>query len=218
VNISVLIPWRSDGGARERVWNYLLPLWEQTGADICVGTDTGVGPFNCSMAQNNAFAQAKHDTLVMFGADQLPDVQAMRDAEQALHSGLSWLPIMAQTSYYSRAATERILNGANPDDVEVDYTLEFCTGLVALTRQAYYAVGGMDERFVGWGYEDAAFRQSLAGMFGAPAALPHVLRCLWHETTHRVTESPNRALMEDYIPLTSPEVTKPYLLQRGSFV
>lgn len=218
MKVSVLIPWRSDGGARERVWRYLLPLWERTGADICVGTDTGVGPFNCSMAQNNAFAKAKYDTLVMFGADQLPDVQAIQDAQDSLNSGLSWLPIMAETGYYSREGTERILAGADPDTIALDYTLEFCTGLIALTRATYRAVGGMDERFVGWGYEDAAFRQSLAGMFGAPAALPHVLRCLWHETSHRITESPNRALMEDYIPLTSPEVTRAYLLKRGTFV
>lgn len=218
MNVSVLIPWRSDNGARERVWQHLLPLWEATGADICIGTDTGEGPFNCSMAQNHAFAQAKYDTLIMFGADQLPHVEAIEHAKRCIESGMSWLPIMHKTSYFSRDDTERILGGADHRLMLTEYTLDFCTGLVALTREAYTEVGGMDERFAGWGYEDAAFRQTLAGMYGAPAPLPYTLQCLWHETDHRITVSPNSVLMNDYIPLTTPEVTREYLTKRGNFV
>lgn len=228
MDVSVLIPWRTDQGPRERVFRYLLPLWEQTGAQICVGVDDDNGPFNCSRAQNRAFRKAKHNRLFMIGADALPDLDAMSSALQCLsepapqwtytRSGHQWVPTFAETGYYSREATDRILAGSDPKSFNLDYTLPFCTGPVALTRDAYVATGGMDERFSGWGYEDAAFRQTLAGLFGAPPALPYTLRCLWHETDHRITVSPNQVLMNDYTPLTDPVKTQAYLDQRGSFL
>jgi hypothetical protein len=217
MNLSVLIPWRTDHGPRQAAFDYLLPRWLSTGAEVCVGVDNDDGPFNCARAQNRAFRLATNDRIVMFGADQIPDPQAMFYADGYL-TAYPWIPLMAQTGYYSRESTDRILAGADPFEEPLEYTLPFCTGVIGVTRDAYLATGGMDERFSGWGYEDAAFRQTLAGLFGAPPALPHTLRCLWHETDHRKAVSPNQALMEDYIPLTDPESTRAYLDKRGSFM
>lgn len=219
MDVSILLPWRPDGGIRDRIfYGYVLPRWTETGADVCVGEDDPEGPFNCSRAQNRAFRQAKHDRLFMIGADTLPDRGALVWARAHLIHTYHWFPIFEKTGYYSEADTERILSGADPDSIELDYVLPFCTGPVALTRDAYVATGGMDERFSGWGYEDAAFRQTLAGLFGAPPALPATARCLWHETDHRKAVSPNEVLMRDYTPLTDPVKTQAYLDARGSFL
>ena len=229
MNVSVLIPWRGGDPQRERNFAYVLDRWVQYPVQVCVGEDDTEAPFNLSRAQNRAFKQAKYDHLLMIGADTLPpslaDVstvsQCLSDpAPQWVYtrSGHGWLPLFAETAYYSQESTARILSGANPDDEPLDYTLPFCTGPVALTRDAYVATGGMDERFSGWGYEDAAFRQTLAGLFGAPPAMPSTARCLWHETDHRIAVSPNEVLMRDYIPLTEPVSTRAYLDQRGSFL
>jgi hypothetical protein len=216
VRVSILIPWRTDNGPRERAFNHIRAQWEATGAQVCVGVDDDGGPFNCSRAQNRAFRQAKHDTLLMVGADTLPDIGVLCTVD-GLNS-FDWMPLFEKTAYYSKESTERILAGANPNAEPFEYELPFCTGPVALTREAYIATGGMDERFSGWGYEDAAFRQTLAGLFGAPPAFPATCRCLWHETDHRITVSPNQVLMEDYIPLTDPVSTRAYLDRRGSFL
>lgn len=219
MDISVLIPWRTDNGDRERVWSYLRPLWEATGAQVCIGVDDPDGPFNCSRAQNRAFRLAKHDKLIMVGADTLPDLGVLDTVPMSFRNfDYDWFPIFEKTGYYSQEGTQRILSGADPDSIELDYVLPFCTGPVALTRDAYVATGGMDERFSGWGYEDAAFRQTLAGLFGAPPALPATARCLWHETGHRNAVSPNEVLMRDYTPLTEPVSTRAYLEKRGSFL
>jgi hypothetical protein len=218
VDVSVLIPWRADNGPRQRVFDYLLPLWQSTGAQICVGQDDPEGPFNCSRAQNRAFRQAEHDNLVMIGADTLPlSTWTLAEIDLRLQTD-PWFPIFSETGYYSQEITGRILAGERPERFALDYTLPFCTGPVALTRDAYVATGGMDERFSGWGYEDAAFRQTLAGLFGAPPARAAVARCLWHETDHRIAVSPNEVLMRDYTPLTDPVKTRIYLDQRGSFL
>lgn len=229
MNVSVLIPWRGGDPNRERVFEYVLAQWAKLPVQVCVGEDDPGGPFNCSRAQNRAFKQATGDHLLMIGADTLPpalsDISAASECLldpapqwRYTRSGHGWLPLFAETAYYSQESTNRILLGADPADEPLDYTLPFCTGPVALTRGAYVATGGMDERFSGWGYEDAAFRQTLAGLFGAPPALPATARCLWHETDHRIAVSPNEVLMRDYTPLTEPVSTRAYLDQRGSFL
>lgn len=229
MDVSVLIPWRGGDPQRERIFAYVLDQWVQYPVQVCVGEDDPSGPFNCSRAQNRAFKQAEHDYLLMIGADTLPpslaDISAVWECLQDpapqwryTRSGHGWLPLFAETAYYSEESTNRILSGADPAGEPFDYVLPFCTGPVALTRDAYVATGGMDERFSGWGYEDAAFRQTLAGLFGAPPAMPSTARCLWHEVGHRNAVSPNEVLMRDYTPLTEPVSTRAYLDQRGSFL
>ena len=220
MDVSILLPWRPDGSIRDRIfYDYVLPRWTETGADVCVGEDDPGGPFNCSRAQNRAFRQAKHDLLFMIGADTIPSLDHVgRVLMRRWSFREHWFPLFSETGYYSREDTERILSGADPDSIEFDYVLPFCTGPVALTRDAYVATGGMDERFSGWGYEDAAFRQTLAGLFGAPPALPATCRCLWHETDHRIAVTPNEVLMRDYTPLTDPVKTQTYLDARGGFL
>jgi len=228
MDVSVLIPWRGGDRQRERVFEYVLAEWAKLPVQVCIGEDDPGGPFNCSRAQNRAFKQATGDILLMVGADTLPDSGVLNSAASCLRdpapqwtytrSGHGWLPLFEKTGYYSEQGTEWILSGSNPFAVELDYVLPFCTGPVALTRDAYVATGGMDERFSGWGYEDAAFRQTLAGLFGAPPALPATARCLWHETGHRIAVSPNEVLMRDYTPLTDPVSTRAYLDKRGSFL
>jgi N-terminal domain of galactosyltransferase len=217
VDVSVLIPWRGGDPQRERVLEYVLMVWDKTGADICVGEDDPGGPFNCSRAQNRAFQLAKHDKLIMIGADTVPSFSLVQMVYNRLDT-VDWFPLFHETAYYSRESTERILSGAPRSAEAFEYVLPFCTGPVALTRDAYLASGGMDERFSGWGYEDAAFRQTLAGLFGAPPANPDTCCCLWHETGHRNPVSPNEVLMRDYLPLTEPGLTRAYLDQRGSFL
>lgn len=217
MDVSVLIPWRGGDPQRERVFEYVLTMWEKTGADICVGEDDPGGPFNCSRAQNRAFRKAKHDKLIMIGADTVPSVWLIPVVYNRLDTDC-WFPLFHETAYYSKRSTDRILSGTVRAAEPYEYVLPFCTGPVALTRDAYVATGGMDERFSGWGYEDAAFRQTLAGLFGAPPALNATCRCLWHETDHRIAVSPNEVLMRDYTPLTDPVSTRAYLDQRGSFL
>lgn len=154
---------------------------------------------------------------MIFGADGFPDIHMLEAVEDGLDSS-PWLHVCSQTGYYSKSTTEQILVGADPSVVNLEYTLPFCMGVVACTRQSYEAAGGMDERFKGWGYEDTAFLTVLANLFGARQPLPHTYTCLWHETDHRIAVSPNSVLMDEYTALQDRESTLRYLAQRGSFV
>lgn len=213
MDLSVLLPWRPDGGQRDDVFRHLVPLWRATGAQVCIGTDSGEGPFNCAQAQNNAFRQATSDHLVMYGADQLPDAAAL-DAGLTVDT---WRPLYATTSYYSRYDTLTILRGEAPG-ADYEHVVPFCTGVVALSRQAYLETGGMDERFAGWGAEDAAFRRTLAVLYGEQRPALPTLRCLWHAGEHRRLGDANRRLAEEYDDIANADTMRSYLTTRGSFV
>lgn len=217
MDVSILIPWRPDGGQRDRVFEYLLPLWEQTGAQVCVGEDDPTGPFNCARAQNRAFRLAKHDKLVMFGADQLPELTVLTQACDRLDNE-PWFPLFNRTAYYSKDSSARIMSGKPCQDEPFEEQYPYCEGVLALTRTAYHRTGGMDERFSGWGAEDSAFRHTLYKLYGDPAPFEATLRCLWHSGEHRVLGPQNRALVDAYNACTNVSEIEQHLAQRGSFL
>lgn len=218
--LSVLIPWRSDHGHRQKLFDYLLPLWqalEPEGVEVCIGQPSPEGAFNCSQALNRAFLQATTDKMMIFGADYFPDLEVLREGALALDSR-PWVPLLSQTGYYSEASTYEILAGRDPAELNLEYTLPFATAIIGFTRNAMVASGGLDERFCGWGYEDAAHRQTLIGLYGDQTALPYTSRCFWHPSDHRTPEGPNRALMDEYEPLKDRLSTLRFLEERGSFL
>lgn len=220
LELSVLIPWRTDNGPRARVFDHVLSLWNLTGADICIGTDTGEGPFNCAMAQNDAFRKAKYNNLVMFGADMLPDIGVIQAATERL-ANEAWFPLFEQTAYFSEADTETLLRGPGAPYTPLGYQhlVPFCTGVVGLTRETYIEAGGMDERFMGWGMEDAAFRHTLHSLYPNAVAFPATCVCLWHPEGDRGHSSQNNwDLIREYEARPERKQILEYLAERGSFV
>lgn len=220
MDLSVLIPWRSDQGQRERVLRSLMPAWRRIGAQVCIGLDSGEGPFNCAQALNNAYRQARYEHLVMFGADCVPDLEVLTEAERRLKTGEPWFPLFDSVGYYSKDSSARIMSGEPCHDFSFESSVPFCTGVLAVSRHAMTEIGGMDERFVGWGMEDTAFRRSLMNVHGDRSAIRATLRCLWHEDGGRGQASAeNWRLIREYEALgDSYEDTARYLRERGSFL
>jgi hypothetical protein len=218
MDVSVLIPWRSDHGPREEVWRWLEPQWLATGAEIITAEDATEGPFNFSRACNRAFSAASHTNLLIFGADQIPDIGVMQSAASRLNSE-PWFPLFEQTTYYSKDSSARIMSGKPCHDEPFEHVVPFCTGVLAVSSLAYKASGGMDERFSGWGMEDSAFRRTLFNLYGDRWAFPASLRCLWHPEGERGRSSENNwKLIREYEALNGYLDTKQYLAERGSFL
>ena len=65
-------------------------------------------------------------------------------------------------------------------------------GTIVVSRKAFDAVGGFDEGFTDWGYEDRAFRlavDKLARLREAPSTCWH----LWHPLASGTAKAPQRA-------------------------
>lgn len=188
--ISVLVPWRTDHGPRQRAWDYLRPLWEATGHEIVVGVDDGHGPFNKSRALNRAFAASTGDVVVCMDADGLPPLPEFDPS-------LPWQPLYDHTQYLSREASDEVYSGTDPWAVTPERTFPMCTSILAIRRDAW---PGMDERFEGWGLEDTALRVTLTRLHGpAPEPPKRGFRCLWHPEAfgdHPEATERNRLLFE----------------------
>jgi hypothetical protein len=77
-------------------------------------------------------------------------------------------------------ATERVLAGEDPEtewaEQSVDNTWSSCW---AISRESWDAVGGFDERFVGWGAEDWMWMSACHALFGIVRAPGNSFH-LWH--------------------------------------
>lgn len=197
-----LVPRRSDGGQRDRVWNWLRSRLEQVGWPIYEGHHDE-GPFSCAAAINRAANQGPWDFAVITGSDLIvPTCQVRAAVGKASRTGKL---THAHDHYYylSQEATERVLKGDQPETWMAEWhEPKIGNGPVVVTRDLWERVGGYDEGFVGWGYEDVAFRflcEREAGEAWVPGPNFH----LWHPVTPDATNegaSPeNRQRWLDYL-------------------
>jgi glycosyltransferase involved in cell wall biosynthesis len=172
--ISVLIPYRNDGGDHRawlfqwvlQRWNALLPS-----AEVVVRSGGPDGPFNRSRAINNAAADARGDVFVIADADTVFHLDELQEAIRLCLGGTWVLPYGPYVNL-DAISTHRVL--ARPADTDIaikdvswDHLLmDSVSGLVVLTREQFGTAGGFDERFERWGFEDRAFQEAADRLVG----------------------------------------------------
>jgi len=112
----------------------------------------------------------------------------------------SWF--IPYTTYYNltQACTESVLSGSRVGDVlEYDHRILSWAGCLVVDRDIYWSVGGSDERFVGWGWEDVALRLSLDNLYKRHLRCDGDIFHLWHPVTDSFgseNEKSNKALFD----------------------
>ena len=203
-SVSVLMAWRSADPARIRLWEYCKPLWESLSeVELCVADDGNTdGPFARAAAWNRAAAMASGDIFVVWGADILPDLPAVLDAARvaALHG---WARVFSAILSFSDRQTDDILAGNNPDYLGARPRPYEVPGVLAVRRDVWDSVGGMDERFgAGYGYEDCALRNLLAHRYGAHQARGrHAARILYHPHVEQPAPTNHTLFWSEYAKL-----------------
>jgi hypothetical protein len=206
----ILVPRRAGIPDRDRLWDFARSWWANDfpGWPIMEGNHD-VGPFNRSAALNAAAAAAGDwDTAVIIDADVLADPDTVRTAVDVAAATGRMVLAYHERIHLSPKGTEKVLAGFTGNwraagMVQRTY-LDSCSSAVVVARSLWDEVGGFDELFSGWGWEDVAFRIACETISGKPmvrlaADLYHLHHRVSHENNQRAdTFQANRARGDRY--------------------
>lgn len=184
MNVAVVIPWRGGQPAREYhhriVREHLYSIYPDAHH---LDADTGHQLFNRAASRNAGVRlaeQAGADVVILCDADTLPQPGPLAEAVSSADDGRLHLPY----TYYrglSEQGTRDHLAGGFPEECETELAHEWATGgCMVVTPNAWWQAGGMDERFIGFGHEDVAYRIAADTLLGPTVKHPGTIVHLWH--------------------------------------
>lgn len=189
MNATVIIPYRSEDPERERIFRWCLARWASL-TDYPIITphdDRTEGPFSFTTAANRGVEMAETDVVILADADTaVLHGQGEACAEAAaVHP---WVIGYSRFCHLAPVATSEALTAPpdvalpqNPTGPSVRYqTWEAVCGLLAFRREDYLAIGGMDPRFQGWGWNDSSFALQADTLLGPRHRLPGAGLHLYH--------------------------------------
>jgi len=184
VTVAVVIPWRPGTPERNAHHEYVRAHLRQLLPDaVHLDVDSGHTPFSRAGSRNEGVRQAEAagaDVVVLCDADTLPEREPLHAAIEAATDGVLHLPYTWYRGL-SRDGTATFLTGAPSADCPVDLEHQWATGGVLVVQpDAWWAAGGMDERMIGWGFEDAAARICADALLGSTVKHAGTITHLWH--------------------------------------
>jgi hypothetical protein len=193
-DVVILVGRRADGGHRDRLWAYCEEFWvRETGWPIFVGHYDEPGPFCLSVASNRAAAAAGDWEVALYvGADVVLGSGDQARAAVGEAAGAGHL-VFAHDHYYSlsEAGMEDVLAGSSPHGRLSEWPAWSNTfsSALAVPRQLWDEVGGFDERFRGWGFEDLAFWSACCALTGSFDRVTGPVFHLYHERDPKTREA-----------------------------
>jgi hypothetical protein len=139
-------------------------------------------PFCRSWAFNVGAQHARGDLLVLHDNDLLVPADYSERCLERVRAGYEVVNLKRFGFYLTERHTREVFAGQAPIDGCAPQTIlqnALGGGTIAITRTAYFGIGGMDEGFVGWGGEDNEFWDRAQALRVWPyGSLPYVH--LWH--------------------------------------
>lgn len=186
MNEVILVPRRADGGPRDKLWDWCRAWWEreQSHMPIIEGHHDG-GLFNRSAAVNRAAALAGDwDVAVLIDSDVICNPERVKAAVRLAHeTGQMVLPHDIRKDLSTRG-NQKVMAGFEGNWEPLVHTTyrDMVSSIVVIPRRLWDEIGGFDESFAGWGYEDTAFAAAAQTFGHGIIRMPGELWHLWHPT------------------------------------
>lgn len=198
----VVIPWRPQP-SRLAALEAVTSWYHRNLGDPEIRLIDSPDPiFNLAQARNLGIAAVNHDEVVVVGdADTIPQRDPLLAAiAGAAVSGMVHLPY-DEYRWLGASGTSQFVRGATLEACEFELVSGACSGVYVATPDTWARHGGQDERFRGWGFEDAAWYTAHETMLGGPPRRERgVVFALHHRAEPREGEQydANAALMKRY--------------------
>lgn len=217
MRFAVAIPYRPNGQPeRQRNFEYVYD-WFASHSYPVLDIDTPHERFNRSAARNAAVrALRSWDAIAICDADFVPPLDALEAAlEGASRDGKLHQPF-TEALYLTEPETASWLSaGCLPNRSGGDLT----GGCFVISPESWLEVGGMDERFEGWGGEDDAFRIAAETLLGPRVHHQGVMPHLWHPSAAAFGTEAHRgnlALLRRYVAAANnPEAIRAIINERS---
>lgn len=192
----VVTPWRPNP-RRQHLWDWVRG-WIADNYGFPVFTaDSDGAVFSAAQARNRAAALAGDwDVALFHDADTFAHPVAVERAVKLAASSSKMVVSADSHMYCDKASTNRMLSSgdaafARPASFDNRGVYERpCSGIVAVGRDTFEAVGGYVESLEGWGYEDLVFLQCCNLFAGGHTWVDgHINLHLWHEPSPRDQQS-----------------------------
>lgn len=159
-NISVVIPWRAQE-SRKYAFRLVTEWYEKNLPQATIlAVDDGREPFCLSGSRNLGVRQAEEngaDVVILNDADTIPQIEPLMIAiEKAVREDRVILPY---TEYRSlqEFGTRQHLDGMELSECQCFIVKGACSGVYVFSPKTWWSHYGQDERFRGWGFEDASW-------------------------------------------------------------
>lgn len=191
MDVSVVVPYRSDGGHRDRAWRWIRNWWATEHPDWqVVHGRCPDGPWVKALAVTDALVRADGDLLVVADADVYCD--GVTAAVEAVQAGAAWAVPHCLVHRLSESATAAVFGGATPGPALGGYVRKPYKGVegggMAVLPRSLYEQVPLDPRFAEWGQEDESFGLALTAVGGRRWRGTANLWHLWHEPMPRLNQ------------------------------
>jgi hypothetical protein len=128
---------------------------------------------------------AANGVVVVCDADTIPEPEPLHGAiAAAQRDGKLHLPYTRYRAL-SPAGTTAAFNGSRLIDCPAEFEGNASQGgILVVEAEAWQNIGGMDERFTGWGFEDTAFYAAAHTLLGTVVRHEGAIHHLWHRTDY----------------------------------
>ena len=187
------IPWRAsvDKYRNDNLEYVLSRLRNITGSEVHL-IDTTRDPFSLAASRNacvKSAIKANKNIVAICDADSIIEeeslklaIQMARDNERVVFPFTNYLMM-------SKDFSSKVLDGHPLVNVEFDHRVDNSVGGMCVSSiKAWDALGGQDERFYGWGFEDTAFETYADRVNKSFLRASGNIYHLWHPITWRVTD------------------------------
>ena len=201
--LTVVIPWRRQD-SRVAALDAVVAWYRDTLDDVDIRlVDSDDEIFNLSRARNLGVASVVDPdaAVIINDADTIPEREPLLEAvAAATHSGRVHLPY-TRYHWLGASGSAQFATGIDLADCDFELVNGACSGVYVTTPRTWANHGGQDERFRGWGFEDAAWYLAHGAILGEPPrrstgtvyALHHAA-----EVRRGAQYDANAALMERY--------------------